>query len=417
MAKIAKVLSREILDSRANPTVEVKIILDDGYFGSFAFPQGASISRYEPKVLNDNDLARFQGRGVQKAVNAVASVFAPKLVGLDAKDQKKIDDVLISIDSKKEKYGANSMLPISLAVVSAQAASERTPLYQYLWANFFKSRTISVPVPIFSYIDGGLHGNINLEFQEFLLLPASSYSYQEGLIIGVEIYQTLKKILKSRNEIRSVGHEGGFAPNLFANAEAIEVINEAATQAGYEPGRDIFYGIDVSASHFYESGHYRIKDRANPMTVDEFVDFYKETLGRFRLLFLEDPLSSDDWEGWKYLTATLGGQLMVASGEALTANQERIGKAVKENMANAVVLNPTYAGTLTELVGAIGLAASASWKIIFTSRAGDTGETFVCDLACACGADYVKFGAPARGERVIKYNRLSEIYGSLQSSR
>lgn len=413
MAKISKILSREILDSRGNPTVEVKVVLEDGYFGSYAFPQATLGSKYEPKVIHDNDPKRYFGLGVQKAVSAVVSSFAPNLVGVDAKEQQKIDSLLVSIDSKNEKYGVNAMLPISLSVASAQAASERLPLYQYLWSNFFKERSLSVPLPMFSFIDGGPHGNANLEFQEFLVVPASSYQYPQAVRVGVEIYQSLKKNLKSRNDTQSVGDEGGFAPNLFSNAEALELINDAVSQASYQPGHDIFYGIDVSASHFQSGNHYQIKDRANPMTVDEFIDFYKELLGRFRLLLLEDPLGVDDWVGWKYLNSSIGEQVIIAAGEAVSTNPERIDRAIKENIANGLVINPTYGATLSQLVEAIQLALLASWKIIFTSRAGDTSETFTCDLATSCGADYVKFGAPSRGERVAKYNRLLEIFGTL----
>lgn len=413
MAKIVKILSREILDSRGNPTVEVKVVLADGYFGNYIFSQGVSISKYEPKIVRDDDKNRFFGLGVQKAVDAIGSVFGPKLLGLEAKDQGKIDEILISIDEKKEKYGANAMLPISLAATVAQAASERLPLCQYLWKSFFADRKILIPTPIFSMIDGGLHGNMNLEFQEFLVTPASSYSYSEALKIGVEIYQSLKKSLLIRKDIQAVGDEGGFTPNLYTNAEALETINEVVAQLSYTPGHDVFYGIDISANQFSEGGHYLIKDRANPMSASEMIDFYKELLGRFRILVLEDPFSSDDWLGWQLITEAFGKQLIIAANEIIGGNFERLEKAIKEKGANTLVINPTQFCTLSEMVKVVKLASGASWRIIIATRSGDTTDTFISDLACACGADYVKFGAPARGERVAKYNRLLEIYSTL----
>lgn len=304
------------------------------------------------------------------------------------------------------------MLPVSLAIASAQAASERLPLYQYLWQNFFADRKIIVPTPIFSMIDGGLHGNPNLEFEEFLVTPASSYSYPEALKIGVEIYQSLKKSLLIRKDIQAVGDEGGFTPNLYTNAEALETISEALGQLSYVIGHDVFYGVDVSANQFSEGAHYLIKDRANPMSAPEMIDFYKELLGRFRILILEDPFSVDDWVGWQLITEAFGKQLIIAANEIIGGNFERLEKAIREKVANTLVVNPTQFGTLSEMVKVVKLAFQASWRIIISARSGDTTDTFISDLACACGADYVKFGAPSRGERVIKYNRLLEIFGT-----
>ena len=416
MAKITKVQAREILNSRAEPTVEAKIILDDGYYGAAAAPTGASISKFEAVEVRDGDVTRFAGLGVTKAIQTITSLISPKLTGLEVQDQAKIDQILTSLDGTENlaKLGVNAILPVSTATIVAAAASARMPLWKYISQNFFPNIKPKVPTPLFNIINGGKHGAANLDFQEFLVVPLTANSYDYNLQMGVEIYLALKKVLSQKREIYSVGDEGGFAPNLYTNAEAFEVLEEAASVTSFKPGRELFFGLDSAASHFQQDSLYVIKDRASPLNSQELIDFYKELINRFHLLILEDPLGEDDWDGWKSLTVQLGDRLIIVGDDLLATNPKRVDEAIQSQAANGILVKPNQIGTITSTFEIIKKGQEAGWKVVISHRSGETNDSFIADLSVATAADYVKFGAPARGERVAKYNRLSEIFLSLK---
>jgi enolase len=415
MAKIQKVQAREILDNRGVPTVEAKVSLDDYYYGRFAFPSAVSLTKYEAKEKRDGDPLRFAGLGVQKAVSFVVQEISPKIIGLDSQNQEEIDKILIALDgtADKERLGANAILSVSLACAQASAASLRVPFYYYLNQKFFKDRPLKIPIPIFDIINGGKSGASNLDFCQFMVVPSSAQPFPQALQIGVEVYSSLKKILIARKESYSLGDGGGFTPNLYTNAEAFEVIAETVSATSYTPGHDLFFAANIAASQFQQGSLYQIHDRANPMSQGEFIEYYKDLLGRFHILILEDPFGPDDWEGWQDLTVQVGKQTIVSGNEFFATNAKRIKKGVEMQAANAVSIHPAQIGTLTETVEAIKTVQGSFWKIIFSSRLSETNNDTIADLACSCGADYVKFGAPARGERVAKYNRLLEIASTL----
>jgi len=418
MAKIKKIMSREILDSRGYPTVETKVILEDEHYAVASVPSGASTGSLEAFELRDRDPMRFAGLGVLKAVNNVSQVIGPKIVGIDASDQKKIDETLINIDGSenKQNLGANAILSVSIACTKAQAASLQLPVYRYIAEALIqkKDKSYKIPTPLFNILNGGKHGAGNLEFQEFLVIPSQIKPYPLGLQIGTEIYYSLKKVLDYKNAIHSVGDEGGFAPNLYTNADALEIMTEAISQTPYTLGKDVFMGIDIAAGHFMnQDKKYVIKDLSNPMTSTELIDFYKDLTSRYLLLLLEDPLGEEEWDGWVEITKSLGSQLLIVSDDLTATNKKRLEKAIQLRAANTILTKPNQIGTLTETLEVVKTAFNAKWKVIISHRSGDTTDDFEADLAVAVGADYVKFGAPARGERVVKYNRLSEIYNSL----
>lgn len=417
MAQIRQVYAREILDSRSHPTVEAKIILDDGFYGVSSAPSGASIAKSEGIEVRDADPQRFAGLGVRKAVANVVEIIGPKLIGTDCNNQAKIDQILLELDrtENKQKLGVNAILPVSAAAAAAAASSQRLPLYRYL--NKLAQTIPKIPIPMFNIINGGKHGDGNLDFQEFMIVPASSYNFATSLQMGVEIYDALKKVLIARKEVVSVGDEGGFAPSFYTNAEALEVLSESVGATVYRAGRELFFALDVAATQFQKDSGYLIRDRASPLSSAEFIDYYKDLLTRFHLLILEDPLGEEDWEGWKSLTGQVGNQLIIVGDDLLATNVKRLGRAIKEKAANGILIKPNQAGTVTETLTVIKTAAAAGWKIIVSHRSGETIDTFVADLAVAVGADYVKFGAPARGERVAKYNRLLEIANSFKRAQ
>jgi len=417
MAKIKKIMAREILDSRGTPTVEAKVVLEDGYFGVAACPSGASTGSLEAFELRDGDPKRYAGLGVLKAVENVVNVIGPKLVGLEAGDQTRIDRTLIDLDGteNKKNLGANAILPISLAVAKAQAASQQYPLYRYIGEVLLKKKAPAyrIPTPIFNILNGGKHGAGNLDFQEFFIVPSQTKLFPQALQIGTEIYYDLKKVLIYKKAIHSVGDEGGFAPNLYTNADALEIITEAIAQTNYTLGLDVFMGLDVAAGHLMTGGQYVIKDRSNPMSSAEMIDFYKDLIARYRLLVLEDPLYEDEWKGWIELTKNLGSQVMIVGDDLIATNPKRLKKAIESLAANALLAKPNQIGTLSETLEVINIALGSGWRVVVSHRSGETNDDFIADLAVAVGADYAKFGAPVRGERVAKYNRLLEIYNSL----
>lgn len=415
MAKIAKIQGREILNSKGEPTVEVKVLLDNGFYGISAAPTGASVSQFEAIEVRDGDLSRFAGLGVTKAVDNVVNLVGPKLQGVEIEDQGKIDEILIQLDGtpNKSRLGVNTVLPVSQAALAAAAASAQTPLWKYINQKFFSELTPTIPTPIFNLINGGKHGAQNLDFQEFLVIPVSARLFTESLEMGVAIYYSLKKVLAAKHHVFSLGDEGGFAPELATNAEAFEILMEAVTSTGYMLTRDIFLGLDAAASNLVKDQFYIVKDRSSPQSVQDMIEYYKELIKRFHLLILEDGLAEDDWQGWRRLTAELGDQLIIVGDDLLATNPKRIEEANKLFAVNAILVKPNQIGTISETIGVISTCQKFGWKIIISHRSGETNDTFIADLAVAAATDYVKFGAPARGERVAKYNRLLEIYLSL----
>lgn len=417
MANIKKIWAREILDSRAVPTIESVCQLDSGHIAVASVPSGASTSKHEALELRDEDQSRYLGKGVLKAVRNVNEILGPAVVGLDAGNQEKVDARLIEVDGKpnKSRYGANAILAISTAVVKAAALSLNTPLY--LWIErlakaYGIKRVVKVPTPVFNMINGGLHGAGNLDFQEFHVIPASSNDFKTGLLIGVEIYMRLGTDLARRGAIHSLGDEGGYAPNLFTNADALEVLVESIKQTKYSLGRDIFLGLDVAANTFYKNGTYIIRDKSSPLKDSELLEYYKFINSQYHLALIEDPFYEDAWESWKMITDF--SDITVVGDDLLSTNPQRVDRAIKSKACNGILVKPNQVGTITETIKVIKQAIDANWKIIVSHRSGETNDWFIADFAVGVGADFVKFGAPARGERVAKYNRLSAIESELQ---
>ncbi|KKS80568.1 MAG: phosphopyruvate hydratase, enolase [Candidatus Woesebacteria bacterium GW2011_GWC1_43_10b] len=414
MAKIVKVWAREILDSRSIPTIEAACQLDTGHIAVSSVPSGASTGSYEALELRDKDPIRYKGKGVLTAVNNVNKILGPAVVGMDPYDQEGIDKKLIGLDGSenKSKLGANSILSVSQAVCKAGAIANGMSLF--MWVRALSQRkgiplSSRVANPLFNMINGGLHGAGNLDFQEFFVIPATSKTFSQGLQLGVEIYLALGEGLMRRGAIHSVGDEGGYAPNLFTNADAMEILVETIRQTPYQMGRDVFLGLDVAASTFYKDGEYAIKDKSAPMDENAMIEYYKELNNAYHMAVLEDPLAEDAWAGWRKLSVELGNQIAIVGDDILATNLKRVEKAIQEKICNAILVKPNQIGTISETLDVIKKSRDAGWKIIVSHRSGETNDWFIADFAVGVGADYVKFGAPARGERVAKYNRLSSI--------
>jgi len=416
MALIKQVQAREILDSRGNPTLETTVWLDDNSYGLASVPAGASISKHEAVELRDNDPQRFNGQGVLKAVNNVNQVIGPKVIGQDAGEQTKLDQLLVALDgtTNKAKLGANSILSVSQAVMEAAATSCHLPIYRYLYAKYqLASEKTKMPTPTFNLINGGAHGAGNLDFQEFHIAPSIRLNYSQALETGEEVYQALRKVLKYRGAIHSVGDEGGFAPNLFTNLDALEILMEAIKQTDHVFGQDVFLGLDVAANWFYKNGRYGIKDRAQYLSQQEMIEYYQQLNNEYHLFSLEDPLYEDDWDGWKKLTETLGQTTLIVGDDLLVTNKVRLKKAIEEKACSGILVKPNQIGTISETIEVIKVAREANWQVIVSHRSGETNDDFIADFAVGVGANYTKFGAPARGERVAKYNRLLAIEAEL----
>lgn len=418
MAKINKIWAREILDSRGLPTVEAVCQLDNGIVSVASVPGGTSTGTYEAAELRDRDPARYLGKGVLKAIENVNTVLGPAVWGYEITEQEKIDERLIQIDGtkNKSKYGANAILAISMVCAKAAALSSNTPLYR--WINTLAKQVgivqeIRVPTPIFNMINGGLHGAGNLDFQEFHVIPASSKPFADSLRMGVEIYMTLGLDLQRRGAIHSVGDEGGYAPNLFTNADALEVIYESIKETNYQMGRDVFLGLDVAASVFYKDGEYSIRDKSAPLTPDGLLEYYKYLNSQYHLSHIEDPFHEDAWANWSGLFEAFQSQLTVVGDDLLANNAERVQKAISEKACNALLVKPNQVGTVIETLKVVKMARDANWKIFASHRSGETNDWFIADFAVGIGSDFAKFGAPCRGERVVKYNRLLAIESEL----
>ena len=418
MSKIQKVWARQILDSRGIPTVEAAVQLDTNEIAVASVPGGTSTGTYEALELRDNDPDKYFGKGVSRAVKNVNDILGPGVWGFDATDQEKIDKRLIELDGtrNKSKLGANAILAVSTVVCKVAALANKQPLYS--WINTLSKRvgikeSVKIPTPIFNMINGGLHGAGNLDFQEFHVIPATSKPFSEALRSCVEIYMALGKDLERRGAIHSVGHEGGYAPNLFTNADALEVIYESVKETPYQIGRDVFFGLDVAADTFYKNGEYVIRDKSAPLNDDALMEYYKLLNNQYHLALLEDMFNEDAWDSWKKLYENFQGQLTIVGDDLLATNLERVVKAIEERACNAILVKPNQVGTISETLKVIKVARDAAWKIITSHRSGETNDWFIADFAVGTGSDYCKFGAPARGERVVKYNRLLSIEAEL----
>lgn len=407
MAMITEVYAREILDSRGNPTIEVEACLEDGSVGRAAVPSGASTGAHEAVELRDGDKNRYLGKGVTKAVDNVNDVIAEALIGLEATRQVEIDEMLIRLDGtpNKGKLGANAILGVSMAVAKAAAASVGLPLYLYLGGVSAQE----LPVPMMNILNGGQHADNNVDIQEFMIMPVGAASFSEALRMNAEIYHGLKALLNAKGLGTGLGDEGGFAPNLKSNEEAIEVILEAVKKAGYKPGEDIMIALDVAASEFYKDGKYQMEGEGLVKTSNQMVDYLAALCEKYPIVSIEDGLAEDDWKGWKALTKKLGTKVQLVGDDLFVTNEERLLEGIKNDTANAILIKVNQIGTLTETFNAIETAKRAGYTCIISHRSGETEDTTLADIAVAVNAGQIKTGAPARTDRVAKYNQLLRI--------
>ena len=414
MALISAVYAREILDSRGNPTVEVEVWLDDGSMGRAAVPSGASTGAYEAVELRDGDKARYMGKGVSKAVDNVNDIIAEALIGLDPIRQVEIDNMLIRLDGTPNKgnLGANAILGVSMAVAKAAAASVDVPLYMYLGGVNAKE----LPVPMMNILNGGAHADNNVDIQEFMAMPVGAPSFSEALRMNTEIYHNLKAVLKERGLSTAIGDEGGFAPNLSSNEEAIEVIVAAIKKAGYKPGEDVAIALDIAASEIYKNGKYNLAGEGVVKTSAQMVEYYAALCEKYPIASIEDGLDEDDWKGWALLTKKLGDKVQLVGDDLFVTNSERLSRGINEGVANSILIKVNQIGTLTETFTTIEMAKRAGYTCVISHRSGETEDTTLADIAVAVNAGQIKTGAPARTDRVAKYNQLLRIEEDLASA-
>ncbi|MBK9331059.1 MAG: phosphopyruvate hydratase [Ignavibacteria bacterium] len=415
MPLIQKVHAREILDSRGNPTLEAEVILEDGTIGRAAVPSGASTGEREAVELRDGDKKRYNGKGVTKAVSNVNNTIAKKITGMNCLDQTLIDSVLIRLDGtgNKSKLGANALLGVSMAAAHASANFLRIPLYKYIGG----VNARSLPVPMMNIINGGRHADNTVDFQEFMIIPAGAKSFSEALRYGVEVFHSLRTVLHKKNYNTNVGDEGGFAPNLKSNEEAIEVILEAINNAGYKAGKDIYLGLDVASSEMWKSGKYNFyKSHIPDKTPEQMVKLYEKLVKDYPIVSIEDGMAENDWKGWKILTEALGDKVQLVGDDLFVTNTEIFQKGIDKEIANSILIKVNQIGTLTETLNAIELAKTHSYTSVISHRSGETEDTTIADLAVATNAGQIKTGSLSRTDRVAKYNRLLRIEEELGSS-
>ncbi|MHB9946206.1 phosphopyruvate hydratase [Clostridium botulinum] len=405
--EIVDVYARQILDSRCNPTVEVEVELEDGTVGVAAVPSGASTGAFEAVELRDGDKSKYLGKGVLKAVDNVNTIIADELVGMNVLDQVAIDKTMIELDGtdNKAKLGANAMLGVSLACAKAAANSLGMSLYQYIGGVNAKV----LPVPMMNIINGGKHADNNVDLQEFMIMPAGAPSFSEALRMCSEVYHALKSTLKAQGYDTGVGDEGGFAPNLKSNEEAIVVIIEAIKKAGYTPGEDIFIALDPASSEIFEDGKYNLAGEGRVLTPEEMANYYVELAEKYPIISIEDGMAEEDWDGWKILTEKIGNKVQLVGDDLFVTNTERLSKGIKLGVANSILIKLNQIGTLTETLNAIEMAERAGYTAVVSHRSGETEDTTIADLVVAVNAGQIKTGAPARSERVAKYNQLLRI--------
>jgi enolase 1/2/3 len=414
MTTIIDVYAREILDSRGNPTIEVEVELESGAIGRAAVPSGASTGAFEAVELRDGDKSRYLGKGVTKAVENVNAIIAPEIIGLNALDQVGIDNIMIELDGtpNKAKLGANAILGVSLAVAKATAETLGVSLYQYVGGVNAKT----LPVPMMNILNGGEHADNNVDIQEFMVMPVGAESFKEALRMCAEIFHNLKKVLKGKGLNTSVGDEGGFAPNLTSNEEALEVIVEAINGAGYKAGEEIFIAMDVAASELYKDNKYNLEGEGIVKTSEEMVGFYERLISKYPIISIEDGLDEEDWEGWKLLTERLGDKVQLVGDDLFVTNTERLSRGIDMGVGNSILIKVNQIGTLTETLDAINMAERAGYTAVVSHRSGETEDTTIADLVVAVNAGQIKTGAPSRTDRVAKYNQLLRIEEELAYS-
>ncbi len=411
MTTIMNVYAREVLDSRGNPTVEVEVILESGAMGRAIVPSGASTGAHEAVELRDKDKERYLGKGVLKAVQNVNDVIAPHIEGMDALDQVAIDHALIQLDGTPNKgnLGANAILGVSMAVARAAADALGVPLYAYLGG--FNSKVL--PVPMMNILNGGAHADNNVDIQEFMIMPVGADSLREAVRMGAEIFHNLKVVLKEKGYATGVGDEGGFAPNLSSNEEALQTIVAAIERAGYKPGADVMLALDVASTELYKDGKYHFAGEGVTRTSEEMIAFYEELVSKYPVISIEDGLSEDDWEGWKLLTVRLGHKVQLVGDDLFVTNTERLAQGIEKGVGNSILVKVNQIGTLTETFDAIEMAKRAGYTAVISHRSGETEDTTIADIAVATGAGQIKTGAPSRTDRVAKYNQLIRIEDEL----
>ena len=406
-ASIEAVIAREIIDSRGNPTVEVDVYLDNGVMGRAAVPSGASTGAHEAVELRDGDETRFLGKGVLKAVDNVNEMIAPEVINMYALDQVGIDHMMIDLDGtpNKEKFGANAILAVSLAVAKAAARSMGLPLFRYIGG----TNACQLPVPMMNILNGGKHADNNVDLQEFMCMPAGAKSWSEALRMGAEVFHNLAKVLKSKGLNTSVGDEGGFAPNLKSNEEAIQVIIEAIEKAGYTPGAQIFIALDPAATELFKDGKYVLEGEGAAYTPAEMVGYYENLVNKYPIISIEDGMAEDDWDGWKLITDRLGSRIQIVGDDLYVTNVERLRKGIEMGASNSILIKLNQIGTLTETLDAIEMAKRAGFSAVVSHRSGETEDTTITHVAVATNAGQIKTGAPSRTDRVAKYNELLRI--------
>jgi len=411
MTIISDIYAREVLDSRGNPTVEVEVYLESGGFGRAIVPSGASTGAYEAVELRDQDTSRYLGKGVLKAVENVNEIIAPEIIGLDALDQIGIDRLMIDLDGtpNKEKLGANAILGVSMAVARAAADALDVPLYVYLGG--FNAKQL--PVPMMNILNGGEHADNNVDIQEFMVMPVGAANFTEALRTGAEIFHQLKSVLKSKGLNTAVGDEGGFAPNLKSNEEALQTIMEAIKQAGYEPGKDVFLALDVASTEMYKDGVYHLEGEGLTKTTEEMIEYLSMLVDKYPIISIEDGLAEDDWEGWKKLTERIGNKVQLVGDDLFVTNTERLSRGIESGTANSILVKVNQIGTLTETFDAIEMAKRAGYTAVISHRSGETEDATIADIAVATNAGQIKTGAPSRTDRIAKYNQLLRIEDEL----
>lgn len=414
MTIITDVYAREVLDSRGNPTVEVEVRLESGVLGSAIVPSGASTGAYEAVELRDGDKSRYLGKGVLKAVENVNTIIAPEIIGYDALDQVEIDHKMIELDGtpNKAKLGANAILAVSMAVARAAAEALDVPLYTYLGG--FNAKTL--PVPMMNIVNGGEHADNNIDVQEFMVLPVGAATFSEALRMGTEIFHALKGVLKAKGLNTAVGDEGGFAPNLGSNEEALSTIMEAIEKAGYKAGVDVFLGMDVASTEFFKDGKYHLSGEGKSFTPAEFVDLLASWVEKYPIISIEDGCSEDDWAGWKLLTEKLGGKVQLVGDDLFVTNTTRLADGIEQGVGNSILVKVNQIGSLTETFDAIEMAKRAGYTAVISHRSGESEDSTIADIAVATNAGQIKTGAPSRTDRVAKYNQLLRIEDRLGST-
>jgi len=418
MSKIKQVTAREILNAKGMPSVEAIVVLSDGKVGAASCPSGTSVGNYEASEVKDHDENRFLGQGVLKAISNINDIIAPNLLGIDALKQQIVDRIMIDLDGTQNKgrLGANAILSVSMAVARAAAKSSTLPLFLYL-REYVKKENIplKIPNPLFNILNGGMHAGGNMDFQEFIITPASSLSYPDALNMGSSIYFALKKVLETNSLTTLVGDEGGFGPKVASNKEAMAFVKEAISSKNLRLGFDVFMGLDAASSNFYRDKKYHIKDKSIAFSSTDLINYYAELNDEFQLIYLEDPMAEDDWEGWTEILQKIGQQTLIVGDDLIATNPYRLQMALDKKAVSGIIIKPNQIGTVIESLAVVEVARSAGLKIIVSHRSGETNDDFIADFAVGVSADFVKFGAPVRGERVAKYNRLLEIYSQIKT--